>query len=92
MNRASVGRTDNITFNIYPNPNNGHFNLVMDKSFGNNVIVEITGMSGKLVKQLQGQTINGSISVDGRDLADGAYMVKVVSGNNHAIARMVITR
>jgi hypothetical protein len=49
-------------------------------------------MSGKLVKQLQGQTINGSISVDGRDLADGAYMVKVVSGNNHAIARMVITR
>ena len=92
MNRASVRGTDNITFNIYPNPNNGHFNLVMDKSFGNNVIVEITGMSGKLVKQLQGQTINGSISVDGRDLADGAYMVKVVSGNNHAIARMVITR
>lgn len=92
MNRASVKGTDNITFNIYPNPNNGHFNLVMDKSFDNNVIVEITGMSGKLVKQLHGQTINGALSVDGRDLADGAYMVKVISGSKHAVARMMITR
>lgn len=92
MNRASVRGTDNITFNIYPNPNNGHFNLVMDKSFGNNVIVEITDMSGKLVKQLQGQTISRALSVDGRDLADGAYMVKVSSGNKHAVARMMITR
>jgi hypothetical protein len=92
MNRASVRGTDNITFNIYPNPNNGHFNLVIDKSFGSNVIVEITGMSGNLVKQIHGQTINGVLSVDGRDLADGAYMVKVVSGNKHAVARMMIAK
>ncbi|MFM7764386.1 MAG: T9SS type A sorting domain-containing protein [Sphingomonadales bacterium] len=64
----------------------------MDNSFGNNVIVEITDMSGKLVKQLRGQTINRALSVDGRDLADGAYMVKVVSGNKHAVAPMMIAK
>jgi PKD repeat protein len=91
MNRAGLSGLENLGIQLYPNPNNGHFNLIIDKSYGNDVVVELTGISGNLVKRIQGAN-SGKLSVVSENLADGAYFVRVISGNKTAVIKMMVSK
>jgi hypothetical protein len=76
---------------LFPNPNNGQFNLMVKETFGKELNIEITGVSGNLVKRINTLN-NGVISINTSDVANGVYMVRVVSGDNSAVRRVIINK
>ena len=64
---------------VYPNPTSGIFNIMLGNA-QNNTDVQIYNAIGVLVKTVNLQKSN--ITVDITDIANGMYIVKVVSGNS----------
>jgi PKD repeat protein len=91
MNRASVKDFETTGVAVFPNPNNGNFNLSVKSNFGKNLNIVITNMSGAVVKQISTEN-NGLISINSGNLSDGVYMVRVSSGENTAVRRITISK
>jgi PKD repeat protein len=91
MNRAAVKDLETTGVAVFPNPNNGQFNLSVKSSFGKNLNIVITNMSGAVVKQISTEN-NGLISINSGNLSDGVYMVRVSSGENTAVRRITISK
>ncbi|MGZ3920621.1 MAG: T9SS type A sorting domain-containing protein [Bacteroidia bacterium] len=72
---------------IYPNPNNGEFNLKLTVA-GGDVKVEIVNLLGELVYQMQPNTLN--IKVDIKSLIPGIYIIKVLEKNNMVFKANII--
>jgi PKD repeat protein len=91
MNRAAVKDLETTGVAVFPNPNNGQFNLSVKSNFGKNLNIVITNMSGAVVKQISTEN-NGLISINSGNLSDGVYMVRVSSGENTAVRRITISK
>jgi hypothetical protein len=91
MNRASVKDLETTGVAVFPNPNNGQFNLSVKSSFGKNLNIVITNMSGAVVKQISAEN-NGLLNINSGNLSDGVYMVRVSSGENTAVRRITISK
>jgi PKD repeat protein len=91
MNRAAVKDLETTGVAVFPNPNNGQFNLSVKSSFGKNLNIVITNMSGAVVKQINTEN-NGMISINSGNLSDGVYMVRVSSGENTAVRKITISK
>jgi hypothetical protein len=79
-------------FNIYPNPSNGLFTLVVVGAENQNITVNIYDMMGKLVYQ---NTDNQSLmsynmSLDLQHLPQGIYVAEISSAKNKLQERIVI--
>ena len=75
------------TFSIYPNPNNGLFN-VMVRNATNNSTIEIYNSIGTLVYKQEGK--NELNSIDLTDKANGLYFVKVLGDNQIITSQKII--
>ncbi len=74
------------TFSVYPNPNNGIFNINMISSSNNNI--QITNVLGELVYS---NNINSnSATINLSPLTKGVYFVKVNNNNNIETKSIVI--
>ena len=90
-NKPSI-LVQNVNLNVYPNPNRGIFNLLVDASFQSNYDCVIYDAIGKQVHKLSGlsnmiQEINllGSLSA-------GTYFVHVTTSNGEiGISKLFIT-
>jgi hypothetical protein len=91
MNRAAVKDLETSGVALFPNPNNGQFNLSVKSSFGKNLNIVITNMSGAVVKQITAEN-NGLLNINSGNLSDGVYMVRVSSGENTAVRRITISK
>ena len=91
MNRASAKSLSTSGVAVYPNPAIGSFNVAMTETFGTDVSIVMTSMTGAVVKVVK-STNNGLIQVDASDLSEGVYMVKVLSGNKVATHKITITK
>jgi len=91
MDRLAVSDLESTGVAVFPNPNNGQFNLSVKSSFGKNLNIVITSMSGAVVKQINTEN-NGLISINSGNLADGVYSVRVSSGENTAVRRITISK
>ena len=91
MNRLATKDLEETGLALFPNPNNGQFNLMVKETFGKELNIEITGVSGNLVKRINTLN-NGVISINTSDVANGVYMVRVVSGDNSAVRRVIINK
>jgi hypothetical protein len=91
MNRSAVKDLEESGVALFPNPNNGQFSLVLTENFGQNINIEITNMTGAVVKSINTLN-NGTISVNTGDVADGTYLVRVRSGKRTAIRRITVRR
>ncbi len=76
---------------VYPNPAVGQFNVALTETFGTDVSIVMTSMTGAVVKVVK-STNNGLIQVDASELSEGVYMVKVLSGNKMATQKITITK
>ncbi len=75
---------DELTWQIYPNPSKGNFNLVFQVNDGELITVKVYGINGKLVRQYH-RKANGfveklAIDLEGPGFASGLYMVEAVAG------------
>jgi hypothetical protein len=91
MNRLATKDLEETGLALFPNPNNGQFNLMVKETFGKELNIEITGVSGNLVKRINTLN-NGVIAINSGDVANGVYMVRVISGDRTAVRRIVVNK
>ncbi len=68
------------TVNIFPNPATDMINVSLPFDFGNNVLVSIFNVEGKLVfnESINGNTFNVKVS----DFPKGTYNIRIISEKN----------
>jgi len=71
---------------IYPNPNSGHF--ILHTSYPVE-FYEILDMDGKAIYRNNGDGGNGAINID-LNLANGMYMIKVVSVQGSSVKKFIV--
>lgn len=67
------------TIDIYPNPNNGHFNMIISTLNGQEAHLEITDMSGRIVLKLS--TAEQITPINIENISSGIYFYSITVGN-----------
>ena len=82
-----------VKLNVYPNPNNGTFNLQLNTLNAQNVTIQITDISGKTVYRSEEIKIRGSYDqqIDLTQFSSGVYNIFVI-GDNGVTVKKVVTR
>jgi PKD repeat protein len=83
---------ETLHYSVYPNPNNGSFNL---KGLKNGpVSISIFNVVGKLVYQTETNSINGSLAKDVEfdGVANGVYFLKINSDNKVVTSKMILEK
>ncbi|MFN8712117.1 MAG: GEVED domain-containing protein [Bacteroidota bacterium] len=70
-------------FTVYPNPNNGFFNLVMTNANYAEISIQVYTVLGQIVYSDMASGVSGDVTrqIDLTNLANGAYFVKVTAGS-----------
>ena len=82
------------TFEIYPNPNDGSFKLIMETVSPQKATIQIVDPNGKQVFSLKELTVNGEFTkeMDLSHLTDGVYFIKVLTGEDLFTQKLIISR
>jgi PKD repeat protein len=87
---ASETRWENnsLNFDIIPNPNNGQFTTDFGQLLkGQLILVDITG---KIIRRFDLDEPTETFRIEEKGLADGVYLLKLVSGDKVGIKRIVV--
>lgn len=90
---GNLGIEDNafFSFNVYPNPNNGTFNIRSDRFASDKIEVMVYDMRGRVIFE---QNYSGSSSFDEsiqlKNAQAGVYLLSVSDGQNKGIKRIVV--
>ena len=76
---------------VYPNPTQGQSIVRIPNTFGENITITIVELSsGKIVQQLD--AYNGTYPIDLFGLANGVYILNIVSDENVASRKLIMAR
>lgn len=75
------------TFNIYPVPNNGLFNIQIFNTDARNIVVK--NILGQVVHK---QTVDNMSTVDAGDLSSGMYFVTLLDGNRELQTKKILVK
>ncbi len=78
---------DQNNFVIYPNPNNGQFNVNLNSKIN---CLRITNIVGEVVYSIDGNVLLGQKSIDVSSLSSGTYFVTIVADEKSSTEKMVI--
>ena len=80
-----------ISVDVYPNPFTNNFQVNFSLPAGETISYELTDITGKLImkKQIAVPSGNTSLTIDGKNLSAGAYMLNV-KGENISLAKKLI--
>jgi hypothetical protein len=80
-------------FEVYPNPNNGRFEISFTSEQPRDFVIRITNSIGQTVSSTSHNMIAGSFrkDFDLRTLAKGIYQVEVISGDKSSKRKIVIS-
>jgi len=70
---------------IYPNPTNNLINIRQEKA--NSITIQVLDITGKVL--LTKSSINQLTTIDLREFTNGIYLVKVISGNNIIVQKII---
>lgn len=82
----------NVDISVYPNPNNGSFNVSMTDVIGESVTIEVVNIMGQIVYTEVVNAINGGINHEvnlDKDIAVGTYIVKVSTATGNSLTKIV---
>ena len=83
--------TENTSFNVYPNPTDGHVNIDINLTSKEDGIVEIVDVLGKSIYHHEFKSLSAeSIEVDLSHLRSGVYFVSFKSGKEAMTRKLVI--
>lgn len=77
---------------IVPNPNNGNFDLTINKVVSAPVVIKLLNLQGSVVYTNQFTVSNGTVPVATGNLAPGVYIATIVVDNEVINQKMTITR
>jgi hypothetical protein len=88
--------TETISAAVYPNPNNGNFNVRINTGITErvNATIQVINMKGQIVAQFNTTNNNGLISTNVNDskLENGVYIVRYNVGSVSKSIRMVVQK
>ena len=89
----NLSNQDNIfeEFSIYPNPTSGTFNLSLNSTSSDDIVVELFDIMGRRVKQISFAGQNAvSQTIDVKALSRGVYIVKVDQGHRSVSKKLIV--
>jgi hypothetical protein len=89
---VNVVRTDNLDVDLYPNPSNGVFTVNISALKPEDVELQLTTQSGRIVLTSKQRVFEGDNKIlfdDASDLPAGIYFLKIREGNNLHIKKIV---
>ncbi len=89
FNIVGFEKEDNMSFNVYPNPNQGEF--VIRGNFDNYTILDLTvyNVLGETVKELQLNTSDKETRIDLK-VESGIYFLSVQGNGNEAWRKKIV--
>ncbi len=82
--------SDELSFNIFPNPTNNMFTVTWEGSFSKELTLTIYNTLGSVVKSVLLQQNQQQIDVN--DLSNGFYLVELKSDNGHLVRKLAIEK
>ena len=91
MNDVSINNAlSNVNMTIYPNPNNGHYTMVINGYTGE-INMEVIDLAGQLVyKEKLDATTNFNAKFDMSTLAKGVYYIKLTNKDGVKTQKLII--
>lgn len=79
---------------VFPNPTSGLLNLVIDNGNVDRFNVQITDVTGKLIREMNGNAngMNVNEQIDLSEISNGVYFMKVSAAGAQQTVRVVINR
>lgn len=77
---------------LYPNPNNGYFNLELNSASKLDVSLEIVDVTGKVVHQSKGTIMDSFKREFDLKLDPGLYFLKIQKGSSKRVKRFVVSK
>ena len=86
-NENGIGDVVAGTMSLYPNPASTSVTLGLE-GFEGEVIVDVVDMNGRVV--YNANTTSTTVSIDVREMPQGAYFVRVTSGSRTAVSKLIV--
>jgi PKD repeat protein len=83
---------ENVNYVIYPNPNNGQFDLKMESAGNETVKIKVYNLIGEIVYETETINDNMTKKINLDNVSNGVYFVKISSGNNESTKKMIINK
>jgi len=77
-----IKEENKIDFSIYPNPNNGNFNISLNGQSENNLEIVIKNILGQIVHENNITKSTNSIDLNHQHLKKGVYIVDLLDNNS----------
>ena len=87
LKHESISRTSNKDLEIFPNPNNGRFQVIIDKDIQPEARLKVHDMRGVL--QYDIPVSQSFLELDLSELNVGIYLISVINGNEHYYSKLV---
>jgi hypothetical protein len=86
--------SDNLIYNIYPNPNNGDFSVKMQGLNDGISFIGLFNVMGQMIYTTSAEIVNGELNkeVALSQISNGIYFLKVNAGNKTYTKKVVISR
>ncbi|MEM8906922.1 MAG: acetylxylan esterase [Bacteroidota bacterium] len=81
---------DQSQLNVFPNPGNGPFYVQFDGELGSDVELSVYNLQGQLVRFLSGSAIRSSMVLDFSAEAAGLYLLRLQTGEQTYVQRLLI--
>ncbi|MDP2336086.1 MAG: T9SS type A sorting domain-containing protein [Bacteroidota bacterium] len=89
--KVGVSTLDSQFFKVFPNPTTGIVNLEFTQSTGNKTDISVSSMVGVEIFRKE-ITDAAKFQIDLSNQASGIYMLKVISGNQQYISKIVVRK
>lgn len=84
---SSISNNDKINYQVYPNPNDGSFKIELAQADARTYLIEVYNYSGVLLESIE---ISNSIIEFNKNLANGAYIIKVSNKNTFNVSSIIV--
>lgn len=90
--RKTTIQKSNSDLSIYPNPNDGHFTLLLEQSEKAKTNITITDSQGKIVYEENLGKFSGKYAkqIDLKKFGAGTYIITVKQGNNKNVQKVIV--
>lgn len=88
---AGVEELTSASINVFPNPNNGVFNVTMDEVFTTEVNVTVRDLTGRIIYQ---ETVanQNNLSIELADVTNGVYLLELSNDVARVSSRIVVRK